>query len=477
MKFTNFGQQDFKLIEKLSGGSVATVYRVLVTKAGPLCGKTVALKLLNTESSVPNHVVLMVDLMVEQCGILLMHGFCEEPGFCTLVPEFIPTGGLHRQLHGDMHPVTALGSDFYRKPLDKTQGASIISVDTCSAADMPVYVGLVVDLVAHMLPRYQVNLKGMRCREIGDGEQPALLFTARVPTLVHGHLEQNSEQELFPQINLVLRRILIDEYRVQKRERELLPQINLLLKHIVQGYQDKAEAMLRATPELALYPGTVVDHAGYRYKRLTALQLAVGLLDYHMWVMVCKYMIQASIAEQLRYFSTQAGQQLISGSERRVKAILAALQAYIDACNAPGDKDDDVLDDQLVEQVGGAQARSMIHILQEYDTPTRGFDPVLQAVDVFAEPVFIRTDIFAEGRYALAELGRSVAACRGPLLPPETLLEAPVKPDLQSLSTILRCRVIQLNKLLIEYAVHKPVPAGKRSIKKQRKRGMATLVW
>jgi hypothetical protein len=253
-------------------------------------------------------------------------------------------------------------------------------------------------------------------------------------------------------------------------DESLLSQVNKLLTHIVRGYQGEAEEMLKANPELALCAGATTDHAGRQYCGLTALQLAVGLLDYHMWVMVCKYMPRESIVEQLQYLMEPAGQQLMEGSRQLVQEIIDALGVCI---NNYAKWSIQEYENHWINVVGVKQKQGLMHILQEYDMPTQAFcrnsdeSETLTEEQVMAESEFQRTDIFAGKNFDFSNLGKSFGLCRTNGLPsraaapPWVPLGRAVDPEIEFLTTILGCRIKQLEMLLREYPAPTPDAAGK----------------
>jgi ankyrin repeat protein len=148
-------------------------------------------------------------------------------------------------------------------------------------------------------------------------------------------------------------------------------QLKTFLDHIAWGRQDEAEALLKANKDLALAAGDVTDHAKRTFRNITGFQLAVWNLDWHMWTMILRYLPPEARKEQAQGFKT--GAWVKEHAEHATwKNLTDALQVYIDnykPWTAEQRKK------HWVEQVGGAQFKLPIHVLQEYNNPDRPFDP------------------------------------------------------------------------------------------------------
>ena len=69
--------------------------------------------------------------------------------------------------------------------------------------------------------------------------------------------------------------------------------------HVAFGEQDEAKEMLKINPELLLHKGDVTDYSNRTFKGITAFQYALWALDWHMWMMIKKYLPDDVAAAQL----------------------------------------------------------------------------------------------------------------------------------------------------------------------------------
>jgi serine/threonine protein kinase len=143
------------------------------------------------------------------------------------------------------------------------------------------------------------------------------------------------------------------------------------LNHVAWGRQDEAEAMLKINKDLALAAGDVTDHAKRTFKNITGFQYAVWALDWKMWTMLLPYLSPEAAKEQAEGFKTGSWTKE-HAEHANWKNLTDALQVYIDNYQpwtyAQRAK-------HWVEQVGGAQFKLPMHVLQEYNNPNRPFEP------------------------------------------------------------------------------------------------------
>jgi serine/threonine protein kinase len=147
--------------------------------------------------------------------------------------------------------------------------------------------------------------------------------------------------------------------------------LQTFLNHIVWGRQEEAEALLKANKELALVAGDVTDHAKRTFRGITGFQIAVWNLDWHMWTMILRYLPLEARKEQAQGFKTGAWVKE-HAEHANWKNVTDALQVYIDKFDS---WNWDQRNKHWVEQVGGAQFKLPIHVLQEYNNPDRPFYP------------------------------------------------------------------------------------------------------
>jgi serine/threonine protein kinase len=148
-------------------------------------------------------------------------------------------------------------------------------------------------------------------------------------------------------------------------------QLKTFLDYIVWGRQEEAEALLKVNKELGLAAGDVTDHAKRTFRNITGLQLAAWNLDWHMWTMILPYLPSEVAKEQAQGLKTGVW---VKEHREHVnwKDVTDALQFYIDKFeNWQWDKG--II--HWIEQVGKAQFKLPIHVMQEYNNPNRPFAP------------------------------------------------------------------------------------------------------
>jgi hypothetical protein len=152
------------------------------------------------------------------------------------------------------------------------------------------------------------------------------------------------------------------------------------LKLVVRGEQDKAEAMLKLTPALALMPGNVTDLSDRVFNDITGFQYAVLALDWHMWTMIERYLHPNYARLQAKGFENGA---LVKKYGFNVELVLSNLiSAYEETLDAYESKEYAEGDKIWLEKVGEAQRLLPAHVANEYCHPTRSFDPTPDFRDV-----------------------------------------------------------------------------------------------
>lgn len=153
---------------------------------------------------------------------------------------------------------------------------------------------------------------------------------------------------------------------------ELTEELQEFLKTVVEGEQDKAEAILKKNPALALASTDVTDLSKRSFKNITALQYALWALDWHMWTMLLKYIPEKEAAEQIAQ-SEQGRWVFQHGVTANWENLIQALNQYVSEVRS--NKPYDTYKQTWVEKVGGAQLLLPAHVINEYCHPTRSFDP------------------------------------------------------------------------------------------------------
>jgi hypothetical protein len=153
-----------------------------------------------------------------------------------------------------------------------------------------------------------------------------------------------------------------------------IEQLQTFLNYIVSGCQDEAEAMLKVNKELALAAGNVTDHAKRTFRHITGFQLAVWNLDWKMWTMILPYLPPEAAKEQAQGFKT--GVWVKEHAEHASwENLTYALHIYIEQFSSWNWNQ---RSKHWVDQVGDAQFKLPVHVLQEYINPGRPFDPCPQ---------------------------------------------------------------------------------------------------
>jgi hypothetical protein len=176
----------------------------------------------------------------------------------------------------------------------------------------------------------------------------------------HVHNRQKNEPSLVEGVVGEIAKVVIQLDSFQK-----------FLQLVVEGEQDQAEAMLRQTPEMALYSGTVTDLSGRTFNNITGFQYAVWALDSHMWEMIRKYLPVEAAREQVQGLET--GSWVAQhGKSASWQNLIDALAVFIDMCNK---KQWDAADKQWRGAVGNAQQQLPVHVVNQYCHPNRSFSP------------------------------------------------------------------------------------------------------
>lgn len=148
------------------------------------------------------------------------------------------------------------------------------------------------------------------------------------------------------------------------------------LNHVAAGRQDEAEAMLKKDPRLALFSGTVTDHANRTFRNITGFQYAVWSLDWHMWRMIKKYLPPEEARLQAESFATGSWVKE-HGEHANWYKLIENYQTLIDNFSGwyynGGINSWEKINDHLIHQIGSAQSQLPMHVIQEYCQPSRQF--------------------------------------------------------------------------------------------------------
>jgi serine/threonine protein kinase len=188
--------------------------------------------------------------------------------------------------------------------------------------------------------------------------------------------------------------------RAELLTKPTLEQIEKMLLYVAKGEQDKAEALLKHNPTLALEYGAVSDPGGRTFKRITAFQYAVWALDWHMWEMMLKKFTQV---EHCTLLAAQQYQELDNkdiehGQTFSLDPLISALQVYNDKY---GGWTDEQRKKHWCEEVGQLQCQLPWNVVNEYCRPDRSFDPC----PLFTEHTALPRGKGKENEWMTMELG------------------------------------------------------------------------
>lgn len=160
-------------------------------------------------------------------------------------------------------------------------------------------------------------------------------------------------------------------------------QVAQFFKYVGYGRQEEAEAILKSKPKLANAYGALTDcsvqsktYVPRIWKNITAFQYAVLSLDYHMWVMIQKYMNTKNVSQQIAEIVDKA--TLIDKQGWIIKAgnsdwpqtgwlsLIEALYSFVDYKRHSTDSE---LRRHWHQQVGESQLALPAHVINEYYHP------------------------------------------------------------------------------------------------------------
>jgi serine/threonine protein kinase len=148
------------------------------------------------------------------------------------------------------------------------------------------------------------------------------------------------------------------------------PHVAKFLRLVAEGEQDKAEAMLKADPSLALQSGQVTDLSKRLFHHITAFQYALWALDWNMWLMLLKYIPREEAQLQAMALDENGTEH---GKHFDFSQLLKAYQVYKQHYNELNMEQRGAY---WCQQVGGAQLLLPAHVINEYCRPDRAFYPL-----------------------------------------------------------------------------------------------------
>jgi hypothetical protein len=158
--------------------------------------------------------------------------------------------------------------------------------------------------------------------------------------------------------------------------------VEKFIKLVANGQRDDAEALLKIEPLFALTYGKVVDNVGNPFKRITAFQYAVFVLDNDMWEMMFSHFTaeQCKLAyEQLIELETYGTEY---GKEQNWDKLIDEMKKY-------NDHYDSWKYEERVQQlnvIGKEQNKLAQHVVSEYNRPDKPFNPVPDFEDTVKLP-------------------------------------------------------------------------------------------
>lgn len=199
---------------------------------------------------------------------------------------------------------------------------------------------------------------------------------------------------------------------IRSSSRVNLSEPQVFLRLVAEGEQDKAEAMLKDNPALALASAEVTDLSRRTFTNITGFQYAVWALDWHMWTMIRKYLPDEVARDQAQGFETGAWvRQHGVHAQHLLEKLIGTLQSAIDLNNAQKYHECK----KAWQQVGKSQLLLPVHVVNEYCHPTRPFYPIPNFQDGLVLPRSRQIDI---GEWFTADggkLGETFACERGEL--------------------------------------------------------------
>lgn len=189
-------------------------------------------------------------------------------------------------------------------------------------------------------------------------------------------------------------------------------ELSKFLRLVVGGEQNQAEAMLKNTPELALFPANVTDLSGRTFKNITGFQYAVWALDSHMWTMLQKYLTSYAAIEQIK--GLEVGPWVYQhGKSASWQNLINALDEFIKLQRQSRSTE---ADSQWCTKVSNAQKLLPTHVVNQYCHPDRSFELCPNFKNSAQLPRSRKTDM---GDWFQAIRGRRIGFCRGNMTQPK----------------------------------------------------------
>ncbi|MGE3320565.1 MAG: F-box protein, partial [Candidatus Berkiella sp.] len=152
-----------------------------------------------------------------------------------------------------------------------------------------------------------------------------------------------------------------------------------LLFHVVRREDELIKKMLEKNIKLLFKRGSVIDHAGRSFQNITGFEYMLWALDKHGWTMMIECIENDQNREELfkqllaQYNKVEIegvtytlnGKKITESHFDFQNTIIKALKVHKDLCNTPT-PDENAIDKQWIEDVGGAQKLFPKHVVFEY---------------------------------------------------------------------------------------------------------------
>lgn len=232
------------------------------------------------------------------------------------------------------------------------------------------------------------------------------------------------------------------------------PDVLQFLRFVVEGRQDRAEAMLKKNPLLVLGSGSVTDLSNRYFKCISGFQYACWALDWKMWRMILKYMSTFEASDQLKDLEENGTEH---GRHFSLNPLLAALDTYIKNYDAWCKEENfQEMIRHWCQEVGGHQLGLPVNVAQEYCNSRHCFDPCPDfREDIRDESLMTDLGNWYASAYQGGKLGEKFAFLRGSYRQASGLDNSTKhyigkdypKKDAAALRSLLKVRQMQLEEL------------------------------
>lgn len=201
--------------------------------------------------------------------------------------------------------------------------------------------------------------------------------------------------------------------QAEQQKSKIMNLLPKFLQLVVEGKQSQVEVMLQQCNDLGKYAGDITDLSGRCFNDgITGFQYSVWALDWHMWVMLSKYLELHEIKQQLQEMQTKAW---CNQYDKQVswKNLIDALDGCIDMCNKKQWNEANIL---WCTDVREAQRLLPAHVVNEYCHPDCSFDSIRNFNEPYTFPRLQTVDTGEEWFSAINnnnQIGSNLAIYRG----------------------------------------------------------------